>query len=59
MNAVARRCPHSVLDLWVMVVICAWMFDIGLRPHSIAAGSILDAMRQYHELFAEPLCSLH
>jgi diguanylate cyclase (GGDEF)-like protein len=28
--AVWRHRPHSVLDLWVMVVLCAWMFDIGL-----------------------------
>jgi two-component system, NarL family, sensor histidine kinase UhpB len=28
--ALARRRPHSVLDLWVMAVLCAWMFDIGL-----------------------------
>lgn len=26
----ARRRPHSVLDLWVMVVMCAWLFDIAL-----------------------------
>ena len=25
-----RRRPHSVLDLWVMVVLCAWLFDIAL-----------------------------
>jgi len=25
-----RRRPHSVLDLWLMVVLCAWIFDIGL-----------------------------
>jgi signal transduction histidine kinase len=25
----ARR-PHSVLDLWLMVVMCAWLFDIAL-----------------------------
>ena len=25
-----RRRPHSVLDLWLMVVLCAWAFDIGL-----------------------------
>ena len=25
-----RRRPHSVLDLWLMVVLCAWLFDIGL-----------------------------
>ena len=25
------RCrPHSVLDLWLMVVMCTWIFDIGL-----------------------------
>jgi CheY-like chemotaxis protein/signal transduction histidine kinase len=22
--------PHAVLDLWLMVVMCAWIFDIGL-----------------------------
>ncbi|WP_051710504.1 MASE4 domain-containing protein [Andreprevotia chitinilytica] len=25
-----RRRPHSVLDLWLMVVMCAWMCDIAL-----------------------------
>ena len=25
-----RRRPHSVLDLWLMVVLCAWIFDIAL-----------------------------
>ena len=25
-----RRGPHSVLDLWLMVVMCAWLFDITL-----------------------------
>jgi diguanylate cyclase (GGDEF)-like protein len=25
-----RRRPHSVLDLWLMVVMCAWVFDITL-----------------------------
>jgi signal transduction histidine kinase len=25
-----RRRPHTVLDLWLMVVMCAWIFDIGL-----------------------------
>jgi signal transduction histidine kinase len=25
-----RRRPHTVLDLWLMVVICAWVFDIAL-----------------------------
>ena len=26
----SRRRPYSVLDLWLMVVMCAWMFDIAL-----------------------------
>jgi signal transduction histidine kinase len=25
-----RRRPRTVLDLWLMVVMCAWIFDIGL-----------------------------
>ena len=25
-----RRRPHTVLDLWLMVVMCAWIFDIAL-----------------------------
>jgi signal transduction histidine kinase len=25
-----RRKPHSVLDLWLMVVLCAWIFDTAL-----------------------------
>ena len=25
-----RRKPRSVLDVWLMVTMCAWMFDIGL-----------------------------
>src|SRR5205807_451263 len=25
-----RRRPHAVLDLWLMVVMCAWIFDIAL-----------------------------
>jgi PAS domain S-box-containing protein len=25
-----RRKPHSVLDLWMMVVLCAWLLDIAL-----------------------------
>ena len=25
-----RRRPHSVLDLWLMVVMCAWLFEIAL-----------------------------
>jgi hypothetical protein len=24
------RRPHSLLDVWLMVVMCAWMFDVGL-----------------------------
>lgn len=28
--ALWRRRPHSVLDLWLMVVICAWLFDVAL-----------------------------
>ena len=33
-----RRRPHSVLDLWLMVVMCAWLFDIAL-------AAILNASR--------------
>jgi PAS domain S-box-containing protein len=25
-----RRRPHTVLDVWLMAVMCAWVFDIGL-----------------------------
>lgn len=25
-----RKRPHTVLDLWLMVVMCAWLFDIAL-----------------------------
>lgn len=25
-----RRRPHSVVDLWLMVVMCAWIFDVAL-----------------------------
>ncbi|MGJ5177142.1 PAS domain S-box protein [Bradyrhizobium oligotrophicum] len=32
------RRPHSVLDLWVMVVLCAWLFDLSL-------SSLLNATR--------------
>jgi signal transduction histidine kinase len=28
--ALWRRQPHSLLDLWLMVVMCAWLFDVGL-----------------------------
>ncbi|HWI37488.1 MAG TPA: MASE4 domain-containing protein, partial [Burkholderiales bacterium] len=27
---VSWRTPYSVLQLWVMVVLCAWLFDVGL-----------------------------
>ncbi len=27
---VSRRRPYAVLDLWLMVVLCAWLFDIAL-----------------------------
>jgi hypothetical protein len=25
-----RRPPHTVLDVWLIVVICVWLFDIAL-----------------------------
>jgi Membrane-associated sensor, integral membrane domain len=28
--AVLWRGPHALLDLWLMVVMCAWIFDVGL-----------------------------
>ena len=28
--ALWRQRPHSMLDLWLMVVMCAWLFDIAL-----------------------------
>jgi light-regulated signal transduction histidine kinase (bacteriophytochrome) len=28
--ALWRQKPHTVIDLWLMVVMCAWIFDIGL-----------------------------
>jgi signal transduction histidine kinase len=28
--ALWRRKPHSVLDIWVMVVMCVWIFDVAL-----------------------------
>src|SRR4029077_14965184 len=28
--AVSRRRPLSILDLWLIVTMCAWMFDIAL-----------------------------
>jgi signal transduction histidine kinase len=33
-----RRRPHSVLDLWLMVVMCAWIFDVAL-------AAVFDAAR--------------
>lgn len=33
----SRRRPYSVLDLWLLVVICAWLFDIGLSAMFNAA----------------------
>jgi diguanylate cyclase (GGDEF)-like protein len=33
-----RRRPHSLLDVWLMVVLCAWIFDIAL-------ASVLNAGR--------------
>ena len=33
-----RRAPHSVLDIWLMVVLCAWLFDI-------ASSALLNANR--------------
>ncbi|THD47289.1 MAG: GGDEF domain-containing protein [Bradyrhizobium sp.] len=35
--ALARRRPYSVLDLWLIVVVCAWLFDIGLSAGVNAA----------------------
>jgi PAS domain S-box-containing protein len=26
------RRPHTVIDLWLLVVLCAWLFDIALSP---------------------------
>ncbi len=28
--ALSRRRPYSLLDLWLMVTVCAWLFDIAL-----------------------------
>ncbi len=30
MLAVGRKRPYSILDLWLMIVLCAWLIDIGL-----------------------------
>src|SRR5260221_13756629 len=35
-----RRRERSVLDLWLMVVLCAWLFDIGLA--AVFNGGRLD-----------------
>jgi signal transduction histidine kinase len=35
-----RRRPHSVLDLWLMVVMCVWVFDIALA--SVLNGGRFD-----------------
>ena len=34
----AQRRPYTILDLWVMVVLCAWLFDLAL-------SSLLNAAR--------------
>ncbi len=38
LGLLSRRRPYSVLDLWLMVVMCAWMLDIAL-------GAVLNAGR--------------
>jgi signal transduction histidine kinase len=38
--ALWRRRPHSLLDLWLLVVICAWLFDIALA--SVLNGGRFD-----------------
>jgi PAS domain S-box-containing protein len=30
LGVLARRTPYTMLQLWVMVVLCAWLFDVGL-----------------------------
>jgi PAS domain S-box-containing protein len=30
LTALYFRTPHSVIDVWLMVVLCAWLFDIAL-----------------------------
>jgi signal transduction histidine kinase len=34
----AARRPHSILDLWLLVVLCAWLFDVAL-------GTVVNAGR--------------
>ena len=36
--ALWRRRPHSLLDLWLMVAMCAWLFDIVLAALLNAGG---------------------
>ena len=38
--ALWRRRPHSLLDVWLSVVICAWLFDIALA--SVLNGARFD-----------------
>src|SRR5260221_11540607 len=42
-----RRRERSVLDLWLMVVLCAWLFDIGL-------AAVFNGGRVVLGLFAGP-----
>ena len=42
------RRPHSVLDVWLMVVMCAWLFDIALS-----------ARLQRREIRSRLLCRTH
>jgi len=36
-----RRRPHSLLDLWLLVAMCAWLFDVALAALLSAGGSDL------------------
>ncbi len=38
--ALWRRRPHSLLDVWLVVVVCAWLFDIALS--SVLNGARFD-----------------
>jgi signal transduction histidine kinase len=38
--ALWRRRPHSLLDVWLLVVVCAWLFDIALS--SVLNGARFD-----------------
>ena len=47
------RPPYSILDLWLMVVLCAWMFDVALS--TVLNGGSLDlgfAVGRLYGLFA-------